>query len=486
MKKWILILFVLLTAGSFAFAKAAQQSSAPRYWGIESYSPGPGPVSSPAVGPVPSPALRKAVLASDSPTPLLVGAAVRDVSPTEENGMLPIMGVSRFTIVGVHDPIHTRVIALQNGETRVLIVCTETGKGPYGPQFAELLSKHTGIPVDGIFYTTTHTHSAPEITTSIDLDFKPGDEVSTLQLWGKYVLEQMYSAADEALARLQPAKVSLGYGESYINVNRNYAYILRDGSASINVGYNPRGISDKTLAVLRFDSLDNKPIAFLINYPCHMVTAFANALFEDGEALSADVNGFVSYYLEKQYPGAVAMWTSGAAGDQNPIGQNAIQFPNPDTGEFTSYMTGNYDVVRYWGSFHFDDIVKVLNVMDNGTPNLSLSYASGVSSVPTIAGAASDKFDIHLKVVRIGNIALAGSPAELYTSLGLYMKEHSTLENTIVFNHTWTQEGAYNGYVLDDETLAIGGYGYGRTFYKEGTINDGLTNLMNALIAKTR
>jgi hypothetical protein len=461
MRKWILVLFVLLTAGSFAFAKAAQQTDF--QWG----SPGQ--------------------------TPLLVGAAIRDVSPTKENGMLPIPAVGWDTpVVDVVDPIHTRVIALQNGATKALIVCTETGKGPYGPQFAALLSAHTGIPIDAIFYMTTHTHSAPELTGEtgvIDLDFldfKEGDPVTNPQRWGKYVLEQMYSAADEALAKLQPAKVAIGHGESYINVNRNRTYISDKGTSQVYLGFNPLGVADRTLAVMRFDTLDDKPIAFLINYPMHLTTMFANVYFEDGQGLSADIGGFVSTLLEKQNPGAVAMWTSGAAGDQNPLYTNTIQVPNPETGEFSAYFTGLYDIVVYWGSIHFADIKAVLNTMGKGTPNLPLSYAAGSSTIPTREGTGAAEFPLYLKVLRLGDIVFAGSPGELYSSLGMYMKDKSPLRNTIVFNHVWTQEGAYLSYILDDESIAKGGYGYERVFYKEGTISDGLADLMNALIAKTR
>lgn len=428
--------------------------------------------------------------AESGDTPLLVGAAIRDVTPTIENGMLPIAGIGRDAgpIVDVIDPIHTRIIALQSGETTALIVCTETGKGPYGPQFAALLSEHTGIPVDAIFYTTTHTHSAPEITSEIDLDFKEGEEVDTKQLWGKYVLEQMCSGADEALANLQPAKVAVGYGESFINVNRNRIYTRReDGSTYVELGYNPTGISDKTLTVLRFDSLDDKPIAFLINYPMHMVTMIANTYFDGQTGISADINGYVSTLLEKENEGAVAVWTSGAAGDQNPISSNQVMIPVPETGELLTYYTGDYDIMKYWGSIHFADILSVLNTMDEGIPNLNLAYASGSSTLPTREDVEADGFDIHLKVLRIGDIALVGSPGELFTSLGMYMKESSSLENTIIFNHTWTQEGSYNGYIGDDYALVNGGYGVrpARATYAVGTISDGLADLMNELIAQT-
>ena len=48
---------------------------------------------------------------------LMAGAAERDIAPTEENGMLPIVSkVGRTTAEGVIDELHTRVIAVNDGE----------------------------------------------------------------------------------------------------------------------------------------------------------------------------------------------------------------------------------------------------------------------------------------------------------------------------------------------------------------------------------
>ena len=52
---------------------------------------------------------------------LKAGAAVRDITPTVENGLLPIAAVGRTTAEGVIDPLHTRVIALNDGEKTALL-----------------------------------------------------------------------------------------------------------------------------------------------------------------------------------------------------------------------------------------------------------------------------------------------------------------------------------------------------------------------------
>lgn len=418
---------------------------------------------------------------------LLVGAAVRVVTPTKENGMLPVPGIGRDAgdMVDVIEDLHTRVIAFQSGDNTALLVCTETGKGPVGWQFAEELSEYTGVPVEGIFYTTTHSHSAPEVKSEISLEPEEGEEVDNATKWARYTLEQMKDAADEALANLQPVTVEIGYGESYINVNRNRTYVNRiDGTTERTLGYNPTGFSDKTLTVVSFNDMEGNPVAYIVNYPMHGVTMIANTYFDGETGIHPDVPGYVSLLLEEEYEGSVAVWTSGAAGDQNPMVSNQVMYPDPKTGEAVTEYTGDIKIMEYLGNIHYSDI---LNVIDNMEPvdASSVSFAEGVTTIPNEEGAETEEFALDLKILRIGDIVFAGSPGELWASIGAYMKDNSLLENTIVVNHTWTQKDAYTGYICDDDGRINGGYSTDKLQYKTGYINDALTDLMNSLIEET-
>lgn len=420
---------------------------------------------------------------------LWLGAAVRDVSPTKENGMLPIPGNNgndAAPITDVIDPIHTRVLAFQSGDTKALLVCTETGKGPTGWQFAAQLSEHTGIPVDAIFYMATHSHAAPSLKTEISLEPVEGEEADNMTKWGRYVLSQMFDAADEALANMQPVTAEIGYSESYINMNRNAFFTSRvDGTTTNDGGYNPTGVSDKTVSVVKFNDMSGKPVAFLVNYPVHAVTMIGNTYFDGDQGLSADIPGVVSTLLEEKYEGCVAVWSSGAAGDQNPIVSNQVIYPDPVTGEKVIEYTGDIKIMEYLAYWHYEDILKAIDTAEPVDAS-EVAFASGTTTIPNEEGAEEEEFTLHLKVLRLGNIVFAGSPGELYTSLGMYMKEHSIYKNTIVFNHVWTEKDCYNGYILDDEGRANGSMGGGKLSYKPGYINDALADLMNQLIEATQ
>jgi hypothetical protein len=115
----------------------------------------------------------------------------------------------------------------------------------------------------------------------------------------------------ESVSRLQLARVAWGTGVSFINVNRDR---VDPKTNRWWEGPNYQGTSDKTVAVVRIETPAGKPIAVYYNYAVHGV--ITGTL----DMISGDIPGAASRYLEESLgEDAVALWTSGAAGDQNPI-----------------------------------------------------------------------------------------------------------------------------------------------------------------------
>jgi hypothetical protein len=148
------------------------------------------------------------------------------------------------------------------------------------------------IPTASVLLTATHTHSA-------------GGQR------GPDYAEKIVQSVRLAQQRLAPARVGYGTGESYINVNRQ---IIDPRTNRWWEGPNRRGPSDKTVSVLRFEGLSGEPIAVYYNYAVHAVIA------GQLDQVSADIPGAASNYIEDSFDGrVVAVWSTGAAGDQNPI-----------------------------------------------------------------------------------------------------------------------------------------------------------------------
>lgn len=424
---------------------------------------------------------------------LQVGAAIRDITPTPD--MLPLMRKAAGDIVGIIDPIRVRCLALDDGENTALMLSFETGRGPYGPQYVEALAKHTNLPMESIFFTAAHVHAAPEITSKIDLT---GDD--NYAKWGRLCMDQMLAAADEALANLELAEVGIGYSDSYVNVNRNATFTREDGTSYRTLGYDGAGFSDKKLAAVQFNSLaTGKPIAFIVNHAVHGVVMHANEYFDDKYegvnftadekyaegvlGVSSDIPGYVSNYLEAKFAGSVALWLSGAAGDQNPIVMNEIYTPNLVTGEdeITHIAGGSVAILEYLAKIQFADVLRALSTIETFSSNVPVRCEYGETAIPAKAGG---DYDMSLQLFRIGDIAFVGFHGELFNSTGVHMRDNSLLKDTIIVNHTWQRAFQQVGYHPDDYGIEYGGNGTNAK-YLPGYIDDALTDLMNNLIVRS-
>jgi neutral ceramidase len=209
-----------------------------------------------------------------------VGAAKVDITPVQ----LP------KNLEGILDHIYARAIVIDNGRTIAALVSVDTGM--LGEQLFQAVSqgieKELGIPAQNLIMNPTHTHSAFGGTA-----------------------EQIVGVIKTAKGKLQPARIGYGTGVSYINVNRN---IIDRKTNKWWEGPNYDGPSDKTVAVIKFETPDGEPIAVYYNYACHAVVT------GNTDMLSGDFPGATSRYIEDSFDDKiVALFSAGAQGDQNPI-----------------------------------------------------------------------------------------------------------------------------------------------------------------------
>ena len=172
------------------------------------------------------------------------GAAKVDVTPDEKD--LP------KNIEGIHDRLYSRAIVIDNGETSAALITVDTGMifEQLWKNVTQKIEKELGISAQNILLTPTHTHSGV--------------------MWADPDLENnIFKSVKLAKEKLQPARIGYGTGVSYINVNRN---IIDPKTRRWWEGPNYDGPSDKTVAVVKFESLNGNPIAVYYNYAMHAVT----------------------------------------------------------------------------------------------------------------------------------------------------------------------------------------------------------------------
>jgi hypothetical protein len=238
---------------------------------------------------------------------LEAGTARVEITPAPGLGMYGFAN-RKGGATGVLDPLMARVLVLEAGEKRLALVAMDLGRPPAGEWIRRLREKSaatSGIPY--VLVAATHTHSGPRIR-----DEYPPREAPD---WESLVLEKVAQAIDDAHRGRVEARVGTGYGSVLIGHNR-----LRpeaDGSVTWFERNNtmvPTSPVDPTVAVLRLDDAEGRPIAILVNYACHPVV-----FGSDNQQYSADYPGVALRTVERELGGQpLAMFLQGGDGDINP------------------------------------------------------------------------------------------------------------------------------------------------------------------------
>jgi hypothetical protein len=417
--------------------------------------------------------------------PLRVGAAKVDVTPAP--GELPKN--SR----GVLDRLYARAIVLESGASTAALVTVDAGgvPDPIWQTVTRQIESELGIPAANVLLTATHTHSA-------------GGQR------GENYARQIVESVRVAKQKLTPARVGYGTGASHINVNRQ---IVDPRTRRWWEGPNREGPSDKTVAVLRFESVSGEPIAVYYNYAVHAVLA------GQLDQVSADIPGAASNYLEDSFDGRiVAVWSTGAAGDQNPVyfqqtydlreirvkeyASRGVDISNamPPGGEglnrsdpaVARLMNQQRQMVLSMGQFLGEEVLHVMRGI--ARTETAVPIVGGVSTIRcagrerTNQGRAGfegtykegNPVEIRLGVLRVGEVMIGAVNAEVFTAIAQRLKRESPHKATMMA--TLTNGSARSGYIPDDAS-------YGKQTFEvlssrlqpgcaESSIVNGLLDLM--------
>ncbi len=430
-----------------------------------------------------------------------VGAARLDVTPSITPGIPAITnnaarggrrGRGGVPSEGILDHIYARAVVIDNGVTSAALVSVDTGM--IGDQtwrtVSQRIESELGIPARNLIMNPTHTHSASGGSA-----------------------EQIFNTIKAAKEKLQPARIGYGTGVSYINVQRD---IIDPKTHKWWEGANYDGPSDKTVAVIKFETTNGEPIAVYFNYACHAVVT------GNTDMLSGDYPGETERYIEDSFDDKiVALFSTGAQGDQNPIyfqqtfdlreirikdyaarGQdisNAMppggQGLNKQDPTVKKLLDQQKMMIKSMGQFLGEEVKRVMREMDPNrmTTSGKIVAAQEMVSFPgrtrtgsmQRAAAEATYTDgpdcaLRLSLLMIDDIVLGGGSAEIYNMIGVRFKRESPIGRSIFVSMV---NGSSNtGYIPDDAA-------YGRqTFevlssrckpgYAESAIVNGLLDLI--------
>jgi neutral ceramidase len=392
---------------------------------------------------------------------LRVGAAKVDITPKDLTGLVSVWAKA---FEGVHDPIYARVLVVDSGAATAAVVALDLVEYGSSRPVRERIARELGIPVDHVLVTSSHDHNAPRggpITPGTSSE--RGRPYST-PAYTQQVDDSILDALRQAKASLQPARVGIGTGRADINVYR-LAY-KPDGSWG---GADPDGPSEKTVWVVKFESLSGEPIALLMNYAVHSVVAGP-----DNALVTGDLAGAVERFVERQYQDkVVALWTMGPAGDQNPKYNMSVpgdgRDKNPEKNKAAAYQA-----MEAMGQILGVEVLQTANRIHRMAPVARIDAAERVVSCPVKppspppSGAPSGPpaggmfgplkgpvpeptkpltaMDLDLQLIRVNQIAVTGVSGEVFTNIYWHLKKDSPFSNTILV----TMANDRIGYIPDD------------------------------------
>ncbi len=336
---------------------------------------------------------------------------------------------------GVHDALYATALVLKTDGLTIAIVSCDLRSFP-----SERVIKlaRDRMLADHVLIAVTHTHSGP-------LTWEDKGWPNPARSWFAETEEKILRGIEEAQKKMFPARIAAGYGKVYLGHNRRK--VEADGKVTM-LWRNDEKLStspiDPAVGVIRIDDQSGNPRAIIVNFACHAVI-----LGPDNRMISADYPGYLARRIEREFDGALCLFTQGGAGDINPyLDKQPV-------------MQNGFGEAEKMGNALAEEALKVARRMKpQANANTSLRAISEIIDF-------RDRWDAR-KTVRAGlttllinNIAIATMPGEPFVDLQIALRDKSEIAHTFLFGYTYSAGGEWVGYIPTIRAAAEGGYGAG-------------------------
>ncbi|MFK5923830.1 MAG: hypothetical protein QM496_16755 [Verrucomicrobiota bacterium] len=409
---------------------------------------------------------------------LKVGAAQTDITPVN------FPSICGGTMVElwydkVLDPLSARCIVIENKEITLALVIVDSNMIPRSVCDEAKKKAHelTGIPINRILISATHTHAAPSV-----MNFALG--LSADEAYAKMLAAKIADGIALAHVRLKPAKMGWTVFDAPEFTHcrrwvREAGKYQRDPfgemtvRASLGKAKHAAGPVDEQLSLLSFVSLEgDQPIALLANFSMHYFR------YKPG-GFSADYFGLFSDTLAKKIVAkneaagnmlvAMSQGTSGDCGWQNHAGPSKYPKMQEYSTRLADVAYQAYQKIEYKEKIPLSMLESKLLITRRLPSKKRLAWAEKINQVrgdkrpgntPEVYAEQVTWIDqnqdeeLVLQVIRLGEIALTAMPNEVYGVTGLKLKAQSPFKAT--FNLSLANGAA--GYIPPPEQHYLGGY----------------------------
>jgi neutral ceramidase len=394
------------------------------------------------------------------PDALLVGAAEVDITPPV--GVSLAGSLQPRPSVGTDDPLFAKAVVLESRGVPIAYVLLDLialGRSE-GDRAVQLASTATGIPAEQIVWAASHTHTGPYTMRFLGAEGKDVDEA-----WLAGLPARIAQAVTKAWEARQPARMSRLRGYcSRVSHNRRLkmkdgrelnTWLLHRGEEEVQC-LGAAGPIDPELGMLCFDDAAGDPIAVLWQFTLHTNTNF-------GPRFSGDYPAVVAARLRERFGrDVVSIFVPGACADINTPGPFYREVGNtladvmvpllakrvPRAGSLALGARKARVVVSY-RDFTADQETRI---RDSQWPPADQESFRQELAVMREVGVTEEESVVQ--AWRIGEVAFASLPGELFVEWGLKLKAESP------FPWTYPVElgGDYLGYLVTEQAWAAGGY----------------------------
>jgi neutral ceramidase len=338
---------------------------------------------------------------------------------------------------GINDEIYAAATVFDDGVNRAAVITAEVLYFSHKcwEELTGRIEQETGIAREFIILAPVHTHGAPSTRMH-------GDNIDNdLLEYNIELRDKLVAVTVEAAGNLRPSLVGMGKGICRMSMNRR----ALNANGGIRLGKNPYGPCDQEVAVVRIDDHEGTPVSVFVNWPAH-----ATVMGGGNHMITGDWPGAARRYIEREFPlPVIAAFTAGASGDIDPIYRVQPDFRWGEMEEIGIIL--GREVIRVAGE---------ITSRPAGSISASQRLISLPGKVPSGSNHPEAEFkpgpdvDVRLTVLKGGNIVFAGISGEVFTEIGLRIKELSPYKNTIIITHC---NGA-SGYLITDQSFSEGGY----------------------------
>ena len=407
------------------------------------------------------------------------------ITPTESVPLAGYGATSKRMSTCVLRDLYTTCIAFTDRQNNTVLVVTNDlilSSTDWTGEARKAMSEATGVPVDNILVSATHTHSGPDMGNLAH---------ESIHNYRKQIVIWMTQAAVEAMADRKAGK--LFFGKTYFEgVNFVRHYILDNGTyigdnfgdASSGKILRPTTEADHWMQIIRAQREGGEDIV-LVNWQTHphregggrkteissdivdcmrhTMEARANCRFAYFSGAGGNVNSR-SRIKEDNLPGVEIACDAPACGSYMAYhALKALDTLQPLEGDTVKVCTRTVTVNTDHTKDHLVDIARKLRQDWEETGDHVACREAGKPydiHSPYHAGAIVSKSrqpltrDVHLWTLSVGDLAFVGAPYEMFDTNGDQIKRGSPFRSTFIC----TCCNEYVGYIPSAYGYAHGCY----------------------------